>query len=115
MVIDIHLDAVGAGSRLVIRVSGDATGAAGVLALRLFEVVDSIMAIRQLQGIKSRAEALGDRTADPNRPETGARDQFQFYEAIWASGERAGVAGREKANRWRQDAGANGALARGGS
>ena len=31
-------------------------------------------------------------------------DQFQLYETIWASGERAGVTGREKANLWRQDA-----------
>ena len=104
MVIDIRLDPEGAGSRLVIRVSGDATGRTGALAMRLFEVVDSIMAICQLQGIKSRAEAFGARTVDPDRPETGERDQFQLYETIWASGERAGVTGREKANLWRQDA-----------
>ena len=111
MVIDIRLDAEGTGSRLVIRVSGDATGNIGVLAVRLFEVVDSIMAVRQLQGIKSRAEAFGARSADPDRPETGERDQFQLYEAIWVSGGRAGVAGREKASRWRLDAEAAGAVA----
>lgn len=112
MVIDIRLDAEGAGSRLVIRVSGDATGRIGVLAVLLFEVVDSIMAVRQLQGIRSRAEAFGARSADPDRPETGERDQFQLYEAIWVSGERAGVPGREKASRWRRDAEAADAAAR---
>jgi len=66
--------------------------------------VDSIMAIRQLRGIKARAEAFGARTADPDAPETGERDQFQLYETVWSSGERAGTAGREKADLWRRAA-----------
>ncbi len=104
MVTDIRLDPAGRGSRLVIRVSGDATGAVGILVIHGFEAVDSIMAIRQLRGIKERVEAFGARTDDPTAPETGARDQFQLYESIWHSGERAGVADREKAALWRLDA-----------
>ena len=110
MVVDMRLDPQGTGSRLVVRVSGDATGAAGALAIRGFEAVDSIMATRQLRGIKARAEALGARAADPTTPETGARDQFQLYETIWNSGERAGTPGREKAASWRLDAEAAGVL-----
>ncbi len=110
MVTDIRLDPEGAGSRLVIRVSGDATGTAGALLVRGFEPVDSIMAIRQLRGIKARAEAFGARTSDPAAPETGARDQFQLYQTIWNSGERAGVPGREKAAVWRQHAEAAGVM-----
>ena len=104
MVVDIRLDPEGAGSRLIIRVSGDATGTAGVFVTHAFETVDSIMAIGQLRGIKTRAEAFGARSADPNAPETSDRDQFQLYEAIWNSGERAGTPGREKAASWRQAA-----------
>jgi hypothetical protein len=113
MVIDAHVDPEGAGSRLVIRVSGDASGYVGSAAMRLFEAVDSIMAIRQLRGIRSRAEAFGARTADPALPETGQRDQFQLYETVWASGEGAGVPGREKAAAWRRDAEAAGVVVRG--
>jgi hypothetical protein len=104
MVVDIRLSPENGGSRLIIRVSGDAEGKLGALIVRLFEVVDSIMAIRQLQGIRLRAEAFGSRPADPATPETGDRDQFQLYEAIWSTGERAGVAGREMAASWRQAA-----------
>ncbi len=112
MVVDIRLDPEGAGSRLVIRISGDATGTVGTFILHAFEAVDSIMTIRQLQGIKSRAEAYGTRANDPAAPETGERDQFQLYETIWSSGERAGVAGRENAALWRQDAEAAGVVSR---
>ncbi len=104
MVVDIRLDPEGAGSRLIIRVSSDATGTVGAFVTHAFEAVDSIMAIRQLQGIKAHAEAFGARTADPDVPETGDRDQFQLYETIWNSGGRAGIAGREKAVLWRQAA-----------
>ena len=47
---------------------------------------------------------------DPARPETGARDQFQSYEVIYASGDRAGVPGKEHAARWRMAAEADGVL-----
>jgi hypothetical protein len=115
MVIDIRLDAEDAGSRLVIRVSGDATGMSGAIVIGLFQVVDSIMAIRQLQGIRARADAFGARTSDPAVPETGERDQFQLYEAIWASGGGAGSPGSEKAALWRKDAEAAGAVSAAGS
>lgn len=104
MVVDIGLRPEAAGSRLVIRVSGDAAGAVGVFVMYAFEAVDSIMAIRQLKGIKTRAEAHGARTANPAAVETGERDQFQSYETLWSSGERAGIAGRERAALWRQAA-----------
>jgi hypothetical protein len=104
MVTDIRVSPEGKGSRLVVRISGDATGPIGVLVMRGFEAVDSIMAIRQLRGIKQRVETYGTRPTDPATPETGARDQFQLYETIWRSGERAGVPGREKASLWRGDA-----------
>jgi hypothetical protein len=68
------------------------------------------MAIRQLQGIKARTEVLGARAHDPAALETGDRDQFQLYETIWNSGERAGIAGREKAALWRQNAEAAGVV-----
>ncbi len=108
MVTDWRLEAAGGGTRLIVRIAGDATGTVGPLVIRGFEIVDSIMAIRQLRGIKQRAEAFGTRTADPKAPETGARDQFQLYETIWNTGQWAGVPGREKAILWRQDAEAAG-------
>jgi hypothetical protein len=110
MVVDLRLLAEGRGSRLVIRVSGDATGLIGVLVVRAFEVVDSVMAIHQLKGIRSRAETYGARTSDPATPETGQRDQFQLYEAIWTSGQRAGSEGHERAAIWRRDAEVHGAV-----
>jgi len=90
------------GSRLVIRISGDAAGPLARLALGAFEVIDTIMARRQLLGIKERVEAYGVRSADPEHPEDGRRDQYQFYEVIYASGQTAGVRGKEQASYWRQ-------------
>lgn len=110
MVVDVRLDPQNDGSRLVIRVSGGATGPIGALVLRGFEAVDSLMAVRQLRGIKMRAEAFGARTTDHRAPETGDRAQYQEYEAVYASGERAGVPRSEKAGRWRQDAVARGVV-----
>jgi carbon monoxide dehydrogenase subunit G len=118
MVVDIRLNPEGAGSRLVIRVSGDATGTIGSLVMHVFEAVDSIMAIRQLQGIKARTEVLGARAHDPAALETGDRDQFQLYETIWnfrgtgrnSRPRKAGIAGREKAALWRQNAEAAGVV-----
>ena len=110
MVTDVRLDPEGDGSRLIVRISGDAAGHFGFLLMRGFEAVDSTMAVRQLRNIKSRAEQFGARAADPAATETGARDQFQLYETIWETGERAGVAGHEKAALWRRDAVAAGAV-----
>ena len=104
LVTDIQLRAEGDGARLVIRMSADASGALARPALWLFDLIDSIMAVRQLRGIRERAEAHGARGEDPENPETGARDQFQRYEVIYACGERAGRVGKEHAARWRRAA-----------
>jgi hypothetical protein len=111
MVVDFRLSAEGkAGSRLVMRVSGDARGAMAHIVGRLFQIIDTIMACRQLLGIKERAEKYGVREIDPEQAETGERDQYQLYEIIYASGERAGVSGKEKAPKWRKQAEDDGVL-----
>ena len=111
MVVDFQLQAEGkAGSRLVMRVSGDAQGAMAHVVGRLFQIIDTIMACKQLVGIKQRAEKYGVREQDPERAETGERDQYQLYEIIYASGKRAGVKGKEKAQKWRQQAEEDGVL-----
>jgi hypothetical protein len=50
------------------------------------------------------AETFGARLEDPERPETGARDQFQSYEVVFAAGDRAGVPGKEHAALWHERA-----------
>jgi len=102
MVNDLLVTPADGGSRLVIRISGDAAGPLSRLALGLFEVIDTIMARRQLLGLKERVEAYGARTVDPEHPENGRCDQYQFYETIYASGQTVGVAGKEHASLWRQ-------------
>lgn len=105
LVVDIRLTpASGGASRLVIRMSGDAAGPTARVAMLVFRFIDSIMARRQLLGIRERVECYGARSANPDDPETGATDQYQIYEVIYASGERAGVPGKEQAARWRQTA-----------
>jgi hypothetical protein len=111
LVVDMRLSPEGESSRLVIRISADASGATARLALLVFRFIDSIMATRQLLGIRERAELYGMRTADPEHPETGARDQYQLYEVIYADGTRAGVPGKELAARWRQTAIEDGIIA----
>lgn len=104
LVVDMQLTPEGEGSRLVIRMSADASGPTARIALLLFQFLDSVMARWQLLGIRERVERYGSRSADPDNPETGATDQYQLYEVIYASGERAGVPGKEQAARWRQTA-----------
>jgi hypothetical protein len=104
LVVDIQLAPAGEGCRLVIRMSADATGATASIALLVFRFIDSVMACRQLIGIKQRAERTEAGLAGPDEPESGAKDQYQLYEVIYASGERAGVPGKELASRWRQAA-----------
>ncbi len=108
---DVHLRADGSTSRLVIRWTSDATGVLARPALWAFCVIDSIMSIRQLKGIRQRAERHDARTSDPERPETGARSQFQHYEIIYASGERAGIPGKERAEHWHRKAIEDGVIA----
>lgn len=104
LTVDILLHPENDSSRLVIRMSADATGAMARPALWLFMFIDSMMAIRQLVGIQERVEAHGARTTEPEHPDTGARDQYQHYEVIYASGDRAGVPGKEAADKWHQAA-----------
>lgn len=92
------VEADGRGSRVVARMSAGAVGATASFALLLYALLDSIMARAQLRGIRDRVEG------DPTGVDTGARDQYQLYEVIYADGARAGVAGKESAARWRQSA-----------
>jgi len=102
MVVDILVMPQEGGSRLVIRISGDAAGGTARLVIWLFTVIDTIMARRQLLGIKERVERYGVRSADPDHPENGLRDQYQLFEVIYASGETAGVSGKEHASSFRR-------------
>ena len=98
----------GEGSRLVMRASIRAAGASRFLVAAVFPVIDSIMAIRQLRNLKERVERHGLREDEPGNPETGVRDQYQFHEIIYASGDEAGVPGVEGARRSREAAEAAG-------
>jgi hypothetical protein len=62
------------------------------------------MACTQILRLKERVEAHGARSSDPECPETSSFEQFQYYEVIYASGERAGVRGKEDAARWHRAA-----------
>lgn len=99
LVIDILVLPEAKGSRLIIRMSADTVGFTAPIAILIFQFIDSIMAIRQLFGIKERVE---NANIHNDNPETGARDQYQYYETIFASGERVGVQGKEQAAHWRQ-------------
>jgi hypothetical protein len=111
LVVDMRLAPENKGSRLIIRMSGDAAGFTAKLALLVFQFIDSIMARSQLIGIKERVENYGLRSINPDEPETGANDQYQLYEVIYVNGERAGVSGKELAERWRQTAIEDGLIA----
>ena len=104
LVVDISLTRRGERSRVVIRNSADASGIMASTALLIFRFIDSIMAIRQLVSIHQRVECFGNRCENPDSLETGAKDQYQLYETIYASGEWAGRRGREHAAKWRQSA-----------
>jgi len=101
LVTHFGLDPDGRGTRLISRNSADAVGPVAHITLLVFRVVDSIMARRQLRGIRDRVETGH---ANPRDPETGARDQYQLYEVLYATGESAGVAGKEDGARCRQSA-----------
>jgi hypothetical protein len=107
---DIRLRPQGGDSRLVVRMSADTTGAMARPSMWVFRLIDSIMACAQLLNLKKRVEVYGAREVDPEHPETGARDQFQYYEVIHASGETAGVPGKEDAARWHRAAAAAGLI-----
>jgi hypothetical protein len=84
-------------SRIITRVSGETIGWTSIFVKYLFIFIDTIMARRQLMEIKKRVEQNGTRKENPVEAETGKRDQYQYYEVIFASGEKAGVAGKENA------------------
>ncbi|MFC1531235.1 SRPBCC family protein [Gemmatimonadota bacterium] len=94
----------GQGTRLISRMSADAAGLTAPIALLAFRFVDSIMAIRQLLGIRDRVEVGEERHAISRASETGLVDQYQLYEVIYAGGESAGLQGKEHAARWRESA-----------
>ena len=98
------------GTRLVSRMSADATGLMAPVALIIFRIVDSIMARRQLLGIRERVDVGRELQAGSKALETGAREQYQLYEVIYASGESAGLEGNEHAARWRESAAEDGIL-----
>jgi len=98
----------GDGSRLVMRVDAAATGALRWLPILALPLIDSIMALPQLRNLKHHSEHYGTRTEDPGNPETGARDQYQLFHVIYASGDEAGVPGVENAEQARRWAEADG-------
>ena len=98
------LDREGDRTRLVSRMSADASGLTAPLALLVFRVIDSIMARRQLLGIRGRVDVGAESHVGFAVAETGARDQYQMYEVIYAGGESAGRQGAEHAARWRESA-----------
>ncbi len=98
----LGLRSEGHGTRLVTRMSADAAGPTAHLALLVFRLIDSVMARQQLLGIAGRIEHGEADDATPRDPETGARDQYQRYEVLYAMGESAGESGAEHASRWRE-------------
>jgi carbon monoxide dehydrogenase subunit G len=104
MVTCYDIRAEGRGTRLVSRISADAAGPTAYITLLAFRAIDSIMACRQLIGLRSRIEYWEEGHASLRDPETGDRDQYQLYEILYASGDRAGVAGKEAGAKWRQSA-----------
>ena len=96
--------------RLLVRVQSDVAGPIARVACWLFRSIDGFMARRQMIGIRERAERYGDRAEEEERAETGARDQYQLYQAIYAPGEEAGTRGRTDAVEWRRAAVADGVV-----
>ncbi|MDH3199883.1 MAG: hypothetical protein OEM15_03215 [Myxococcales bacterium] len=78
MVTCFELSAQGHGTRLVSRISADASGPSAPVALLVFRVIDSIMACRQLIGLRARVEYCEENRAALRDPETGDRDQYQL-------------------------------------
>ena len=102
MVFDMLVEPQDGGSRLVMRISGDFAGPTARLALGLFQVIDTIMARRQLLGIKERVETYGARSEDPDHLENGGPDQYQSFLVIYASGKIAGSRNQEEVSLCRQ-------------
>lgn len=110
MVTCFRLSAEGQGTRLVSRISAGTSGPIAHISLLAFRAIDSIMARRQLIGIRDRVEYCEQGNASVRDPETGDRDQYQYYEILYAEGDHAGVAGKEEGAKWRQSAVRDGVL-----
>ncbi|UCD23103.1 MAG: SRPBCC family protein [Gemmatimonadota bacterium] len=113
MVTCFYLSAEGKGTRLISRISADATGPLAQVFLLVFRPIDSIMACRQLMGLRKRVQYCEQDHPSPRDPETGARDQYQLYEIIYADGGVAGVTGKEGGAKWRQSAMRDGVIKEG--
>lgn len=108
-----EVSAQGQGARLVSRMSADASGLLARPGLLVFQAIDSIMARRQLIGLRDRVEYCEKNRATVRDPETGDRSQYQLYEILYAAGDSAGVKGREQGAKWRQVAIQDGVLEEG--
>ena len=104
MVTCYSIQAEGQGTRLISRISADAAGPTAYITLLAFRAIDSIMACRQLTGLRDRIQYCQEGHTSLRDPETGDRDQYQLYEILYANGDRAGVAGKEGGSKWRQSA-----------
>ncbi len=107
------LEADDQGTRLISRISADAGGPTAQIALLAFRAIDSIMACRQLIGLRARVEYCEQGRTGVKDPETGDRSQYQLYEVLYAKGDRAGVAGKESGATWRRSAIRDGVLEEG--
>ena len=113
MVTCFAIGAEGQGTRLISRISADATGPTAHIFLLALRAIDSIMARRQLIGLRNRVEYCEEGHASLGDPETGDRDQYQLYEILYATGDRAWVDGKEDGAKWRRSANRDGILKEG--
>ncbi len=110
MVICFEIFAAGEGTRVVSRISADTKGPTARLAVLVFRAIDSLMACRQLIGLRNRVEYLEGHGAEPRDPEIGNRAQYQLYEILYADGSSAGSPGKERGAKWRRAAIADGVI-----
>jgi carbon monoxide dehydrogenase subunit G len=94
----------GQGTRVISRISADTAGPLALFAMLVFACIDSIMAGRQLVGLRDRVEYCERNPTTVKDSETGDRAQYQLYEICYASGGSAGVRGKEEGGRWREAA-----------
>jgi hypothetical protein len=98
----LRLAPEGEGTRVVFRITGGGRGMTTPLVMQVFTLIDTIMMISQLKGLKRRVEAPASAHEAAAAAETGARDQYQQYELIYGDGSVAGVEGSENGARWRE-------------
>ena len=103
-VFDIHCLPRDSNTRLLVRISADATGPLARPFLFAFSFGDSIMARKQLLVVKALVKRYQDRTSNSERPETGKKDQYQWMTCIYTDGATAGRSGRSLAEKWRDTA-----------